>query len=136
MTLIFSMRISERQRRSINSTGELCDGSPNSYGRNFMKILGFPGARAIGKPRDWIPELDGECGTIFVTDFFNEQLGYNIMYSVYKPTEADIAAIVAGGGIRLGIHGKIHPVFQLGVLGPDLMKQLDYTEYEDLGPPL
>ena len=101
-----------------------------------MRILSFPGAEPVGKPKDWIPELDGECGTIFVVRHFDEHLGYNIQYSVYKPTEADIAAIVAGGGIRLGIHGDGHPVFQLGVLTKERMDQLDYTEHEDLGEPI
>lgn len=101
-----------------------------------MKILSFPGARAIGKPADWIPELDGECGTIFVVDHFDAHLGTNIQYSIYKPTEADIAAIVAGGGIRLGIHGRVHPVFQLGVLTKERMDQLDYVEHEDPGEPI
>ena len=90
----------------------------------------------FGKGKDWINELDGNCGTIHVVPFFDERLGYNIQYSVYKPTPEDIAAIVAGGGIRLGIHGDGHPVFQLCVLGPERMKQLDYIEHEDLGEPI
>jgi len=100
-----------------------------------VRILSFPGTRSIGKPADWINELDGNCGTIHVVDHFDEHLGHNIMYSVYKPTPEDIAAIVAGGGIRLGIHGTSHPVFQLGVLTHARMEQLDYIEHEDLGEP-
>ncbi len=101
-----------------------------------MKILSFPGSRPIGKPADWITELDGNCGTIHVLDHFDEHLAQNIMYSVYKPTAEDIAAIVAGGGIRLGIHGTAHPVFQLGVVSAERMDQLDYVEHEDLGGPI
>jgi hypothetical protein len=101
-----------------------------------VKILSFPGTRPIGKPKDWIPELDGNCGTIHVLDHFNAQLGYNIMYSVYMPTDADREAIAAGGGIRLGIHGTGHPVFQPGVLTHARMEQLEYIEHEDLGEPI
>jgi len=101
-----------------------------------MRILSFPGTRPIGKPSDWIPELDGNCGTIHVVDHLDEHLGHNIMYSVYMPTNEDRAAIAAGGGIRLGIHGNRHPVFQLGVLSHARMEQLEYVEHEDLGEPI
>ena len=101
-----------------------------------MRILSFPGTHPVGKPKDWVNELDGNCGTIHVFTHFDERLGYNIQYSLYKPTEADIAAIVAGGGIRLGIHGDGHPVFQLCVLGEARMAQLNYIEHEDLGEPI
>lgn len=101
-----------------------------------MQACNFPGARAIGKPADWIPELDGECGTIFVIDHFDEHLAQNIMYSVYKPTEADLAALNAGGAIRLGIHGTGHPVFQMGVLTAPKCEEAGLVPMWDLGDPI
>lgn len=99
-----------------------------------VKACKFPGARTIGAPAQWDHTLDGECGTIFVTDAIDVQSGHNFMYSVYKPTEADLAALQAGGVIRLGIMGRSHPVFQLGVLGPELTERCEIEPVWDMGP--
>lgn len=101
-----------------------------------MKACNFPGAEPVGKPKDWIPELDGECGTIYVVRHFDELLGYNIQYSVYMPTEADIEALKNGGGIRLGIHGDGHPVFQLCAIKPETMQIIEPVPMWDLGDPI
>ncbi|MCC4234516.1 hypothetical protein LL253_17735 [Sphingobium soli] len=71
-----------------------------------MKACDFPGARQIGAPANWNAELDGAVGTIFVADAIDTLSGTNFMYSVYQPTEADLAALNAGGAIRLGIMGR------------------------------
>lgn len=99
-----------------------------------MIICNFPGARAIGKPRDWEPSLDGECGTIFVTDAVDTLSGMNTMYSVYKPTVDELAALLNGGVIRLGILGNSHPVFQLGVLSPEIAEAAQLEPMWDMGP--
>ena len=101
-----------------------------------MQACNFPGARAIGKPADWDQTLDGSCGTIFVTDAIDVQSGMNVMYSIYKPTPADLAALNAGGVLRLGIMGKSHPVFQLGVLTAETVSKCDIEPLWDLGEPL
>lgn len=98
-----------------------------------MHACKFAGARVIGAPRDWDQILDGECGSIFVTDSVEVQSGMNIMYSVYKPTDEEIEALRNGGLIRLGIMGKSHPVFQLGVLGPKLTEIIDPEPMWSLG---
>lgn len=101
-----------------------------------MQACNFPGARAIGKPVNWDQTLDGECGTIFVTDAVDVQSGMNFMYSIYKPTEADLAALNAGGVLRLGIMGSAHPVFQMGVLTAETVESCEIEPMWDLGAPL
>ena len=101
-----------------------------------MKACNFPGARPIGAPRDWDADLDGSVGTIFVTDAIDTLSGQNIMYSVYQPTEEDLAALNAGGAIRLGIMGRGHPVFQLCVLKPERCAEAGLQPMWDLGEPL
>lgn len=101
-----------------------------------MKACNFPGSRRIGAPRDWNAELDGEVGTIFVTDAIDTLSGMNIMYSVYQPTAEDLAALNAGGAIRLGIMGRSHPVFQLCVLNPAACEQAELEPMWDLGEPV
>lgn len=101
-----------------------------------MQACKFPGARTIGAPADWDQTLDGECGTIFVTDTIDTQSGMNFMYSVYKPTAEDLEALNAGGAIRLGIAGRVHPVFQMSVLGPDLVQRAEIETVWDMGPVL
>ena len=99
-----------------------------------MRICDFEGARPIGKPKDWVEELDGECGTIYVTDSRDLQSGLPIMYSVYKLEDEEIEALKNGGLLRLGIigHGG-HTFFQLGVLSPDITNGIEVTPKGDLG---
>ena len=99
-----------------------------------MKVCKFPGARAIGAPKNWDEELDGHCGIIFVTDEIDVQSGLNFMYSVYKPTADDLAALNAGGVLRLGIAGNSHPVFNMQVLGPETTERAMAEPVWDMGP--
>lgn len=99
-----------------------------------MQACDFPGSRRIGAPRDWDHELDGECGAIFVVDSIDTLSGMNFMYSVYKPTDDEIEELKNGGVIRLGIMGKAHPVFQLGVLSAALARTVELEPKWDLGP--
>lgn len=99
-----------------------------------MQACKFPGARTIGAPVDWDQTLDGECGVIFVTDTIETLSGMNMMYSVYKPTAEDLAALNAGGALRLGIMGRTHPVFQLQVLSPRLCEAAEVETVWDMGP--
>lgn len=101
-----------------------------------MQACNFDGAHAVGKPRDWIPELDGECGTIFCFDAVNELIGHNFKYSFYKPTEEDLRVLNAGGALRLGIMCDAHPVFNMLVFGPALCEALNLKPMWDLGEPM
>lgn len=98
-----------------------------------MLACNFPGARRIGAPKNWQADLDGEVGTIFVTDAVDTLSGMNFMYSIYKPTTEEIAAVINGGVLRLGIMGHSHPVFQLGFLGPSVAEKCELVPMWDLG---
>lgn len=99
-----------------------------------MKICDFNGSRRIGPPKGWDAQLDGECGDIYVADAVDPVSGLRFMYSVYKPTPADLEALNAGGLLRLGIAAPAHPVFQLGVLSPKVAEMVRPIEKGDLGP--
>lgn len=99
-----------------------------------MQACKFPGARPIGKPEGWDNTLDGECSTIYVTDAVDTLSGQNMMYSVYKPTADDLRALMNGGVIRLGIMGRAHPVFQLGVLSGEVAQRAEVEPLWDMGP--
>src|SRR4051812_19178801 len=99
-----------------------------------MRACNFPGARTIGKPASWDDDLDGSCGSIFVTDHVDTLSGMNFMYSVYLPTPEEIEAVVNGAALRLGVMGVRHPVFQLGFLSPRLTRLAQLEPKWDLGP--
>lgn len=101
-----------------------------------MKACNFPGARPIGAPKNWNAQLDGAVGTIFVTDGVDTLSGMNFMYSVYQPTAEDLAALNAGGAIRLGIMGRQHPVFQLCVLTAERCDAAHLEPLWNLGEPI
>lgn len=101
-----------------------------------MQVCRFEGDRPIGKPRDWVDDLDGECGVIYVADAVDTLSGHNFMYSVYKPTPEELAALNAGGALRLGIIGTSHPVFNLTVLGPHTCEVGGVRPVWDMGPVL
>jgi hypothetical protein len=98
-----------------------------------MHICYFPGSRPIVAPKDWLSDLDGECGEIYVTDATDILTGMNVMYSVYKLTEEEIQALRDGGVLRLGILGTSHPVFNLGVLSSEVISEIDLKPIGDLG---
>lgn len=93
-----------------------------------MQACDFDGAIRIGAPQDWdIDRMRSNCGTIFVTQHIEPVTRISTLASIYLPTPEDIAAINAGGLIRLGFPGRelnAHPVFQLGVLGPRLVERI------------
>lgn len=100
----------------------------------MMQPCSFPGAIVIGKPKDWVEELDGPCAAIYVSPSIDEQTGLNELHSIYKPTPDELIALCQGGVIRLTICGmKQHPVFKLGVLGPKLTASIGAQPMMDLG---
>lgn len=99
-----------------------------------MQICNFPGARRIGKPRDWDDQLDGGCLDIFVADHVEPLSGLPVMYSVFKLSDDEIEALRNGGCLRLGIVGqRAHPVFNLDVLGPRVTETVGLEPMGDLG---
>lgn len=100
-----------------------------------MRICDFEGARHIGKPKDWVDELDGPCGALPVLNAEDLLVG-NVMYSFYQPTLEDLAALNAGGALRMGILGTVHPVLRMCVAERDLCDAIGLTPLQDLGVPV
>lgn len=96
-----------------------------------MRICNFDGARPLGAPKDWDQQLDGACGVLPVLDAVDEQSGFNFMYSVWRPTAEELAALQAGGALRLGIMGSSHPVINMAVVTPDVCQQAGVMEIPD-----
>lgn len=84
-----------------------------------MNICNFAGSRPLGAPKDWDQVLDGSCGVLPVLDSVDEQSGFNFMYSVWRPEPAELAALMQGGAVRLGIMGQSHPVVNMAVITPE-----------------
>ena len=99
-----------------------------------MQICDFPGSRTIGAPADWNEELDGPCLSIHVCDVIDTLTGLPMQFTVYKLSDEEIAALAAGGLLRLGIIGMTkHPVFSLGVFGPVGASNIGAIPTGDLG---
>jgi len=100
-----------------------------------MRICNFQGAVPIGAPKDWIPELDGPCGVIYVQPHLDVQTGLTCLYSVYKPTPEDLEALNAGGCLRLGVVTQKHPVINMVILFKERCDSIGVVPLEDLGGP-
>lgn len=96
-----------------------------------MKICNFEGARPLGAPQGWDQSLDGACGVLPIVDAIDEQSRFNFMYSVWRPTAEELELLSAGGAIRLGIMGRVHPVIQMAVLTPEVCADAHLTELAD-----
>ncbi|WP_454710963.1 hypothetical protein [Cupriavidus nantongensis] len=65
----------------------------------------------LGAPKDWKPETDGECIALPV----HRDEANGRWLSWYRPTEQDIANILAGKPVRLSIFGSGHPPVAIAV---------------------
>lgn len=99
-----------------------------------MRTLIIPGGRPLGAPKGWSQELDGSCGTLHVVDAVDTLSGQNFMYSFYRPTNAELEALMNGGILRLGIMGRAHPVLNMAVMGPEITKEISPADGFDMGP--
>lgn len=72
--------------------------------------------RVLGRPADWDPEKHGNCGDLAIRDQVID--GINRMYSVWELSDAERAAIAAGGRIILSVCGEVHPPVGLMVEAP------------------
>lgn len=73
--------------------------------------------RNLGAPRGSDPAKDGTCGGLPIRDEPHGP-GVNRMVSAWLPTPEEIALIVAGAPIYLGVLGIEHPPVQLFVGNP------------------
>jgi hypothetical protein len=67
----------------------------------------------IGKPRNWDESIQGKCHGLPVR--YDQQGPITFMRSAWEPTDAELAHLVAGGKVLLGISAAVHPVVSMGV---------------------
>lgn len=70
--------------------------------------------RYLGAPAGWEPEKDGDCSHLAIADVRLDG-GQNVMASAWEPTPSELAALNAGGTVRLYIWGVGHPPVAIGV---------------------
>ncbi|MEV4934600.1 hypothetical protein [Sphingobium sp. LSP13-1-1.1] len=97
-----------------------------------MIVCDFAGSRPLGAPSGWDQQLDGGCATLPIVDAVDELSGFNFMYSVWRPTPDELAALAAGGAIRLGIMGTAHPVVNMAVLTAGTCQEVELREVAEL----
>jgi hypothetical protein len=68
--------------------------------------------RNLGAPPDWDGDL-GKCNVLPIRDVQIEDSPF--MISAWEPTPAELAALNAGGSIKLWVQGVRHPVVSLTV---------------------
>lgn len=74
-----------------------------------MQSIPFTTANhALGAPPNWDEERDGPCATLYA-----ERTPEGLFYSIWVPSEEELAILNAGGGIRLGIYNERHPVVNM-----------------------
>lgn len=102
---------------------------------------------ALKPPADWDEERNGHCGQLPIR--VEKIDGLSFMFSAWDVQPGEALAILAGGKVRLGISGSVHPVVRLGVDFPQeqlspvstIREMMDRegrhcVEVETLWPPL
>lgn len=69
--------------------------------------------RNLGAPENWNFEVDGECAHLAIRDVVDD--GVRLMQSCWEPTPEELAALNAGGKVRLDVVGSMHPPVMLYV---------------------
>jgi hypothetical protein len=80
-----------------------------------MDYVTIPGANAApGAPRDWNPEIHGECGALPIRVHPSEALDGSVpveyVESAWRPDAADLSALLYGGHVVLRVFGWQPPV--------------------------
>lgn len=78
-----------------------------------MDWLNFKGATPFGKPVDWDDKKLGTCGTLPVRVGLDN--GVRIYDSYWRPTEAELAVLLAGGAVNVRLYG-VQPAMSMIVL--------------------
>lgn len=65
----------------------------------------------LGKPTGWDADRDGDCATLPA----HRDVPQNVTHSFWRPSEVDIANILAGVPIRLSVFGAGHPPVAIAV---------------------
>lgn len=74
-----------------------------------------------GAPLNWDEAENGRCGTLHVRRQVDD--GTIWMVSKWEPTPAELALLVAGGGVELWVSAPQHPVVSLRVAVPPPMTE-------------
>jgi hypothetical protein len=87
----------------------------------MTKILHIEGANEFhGAPKSWTPE-QGICNTLPTRTIIDNSISWRV--SEHAFTDAERAAIAAGGTLFVWISSPVHPVMSLGVSGVDYSKE-------------
>jgi len=92
----------------------------------------FDGAEVQGAPKGWDAELDGPVIGLPVLRDVDTQSGLPFMYSVWRPDADELALLMAGGAIRLGISGHTHPIVNLCTLKPEAVASSGCADLVDM----
>lgn len=71
---------------------------------------------ALKPPTDWNADQNGHCSNLPIK--VERVDGVTFMFSVWEVEGLEALTMVAGGKIRLGVSGTVHPVVNLGVQAP------------------
>jgi hypothetical protein len=71
--------------------------------------------RYLAPPDGWDTEKNGGCSSLAIADI--QQGDNNVMVSAWKPTPAEIAALLRGESVYLYVWGTNHPPVYVGVAG-------------------
>lgn len=71
--------------------------------------------RDLGKPVNWDETKQGACAPLPIQDWVEPNTRQRFMISYWKPSADELAELVAGKAIILGVHGITHPVVFVGV---------------------
>ena len=69
--------------------------------------------RYLGKPRDWMPERDGHCGSLAIRDEMSD--AGPMMASAWEPTPEELERLKAGAKVILRVLGGMHPPVAVAV---------------------
>lgn len=98
-----------------------------------MIVMKFDGATIAGAPRDWDQELDGTVEGLPILPQVDLQSGLTFLYSVWRPDADELAMLIAGGALRLGIGMPRHPIVNMAVLLPETVVSANCRDHIDFG---
>lgn len=96
----------------------------------------FDGATIAGAPKGWDQELDGTVQGLPIEPTVDTQSGLPFLYSCWRPDADELALLMAGGAIRLGIAMPQHPIVNMAVLLPESVAAAGARDWIDMNAPV
>lgn len=87
-----------------------------------MILMDFDGSHVLGAPKGWDQTLDGRVEGLPVLPDIDPQSGLPVLYSVWRPDADELAMLMAGGAVRLGVLGGGHPIVNMLILKPETVR--------------